>query len=237
MKNELDDGENKDIFENHICKSIEPYLEALSFFTKIKKISNAFSQKYLNNNSNPNLPYLKTINDFIDYFKENNIYTKDEDDPQKISEKLYLRNNPHKIFCFLLDELHKIFKDRNDNIDDNRDKIKAVEYDSQAAKQLFSDFMNHDKSYITELFFGQKIIIKYCKSCNLTQYIYKYIKVIPLTISSSQDIEDKLELKTLFSIIEKKFTDKYFCSMCSSKQDFNVIIKIKQKPKILIIIF
>ena len=244
MKNEIDEGNhetniyepNKDILENHACKSIEPYLDALSFFTKIETISNEFNQKYLNNNSNPNLPKFKSINEFIEFFIKNSIRTKNGDDPQKKTEKAYLRKNPHKTFCFLLDELHKIFKYEKNNQDENKDKIKAVEYDSQVAKQLFKDYMKHDKSDISELFFGQKKIIKYCKSCNLTQYIYKYIKVIPLTISSSQDTENNLGLDMLFSKIEEKFSRKYFCSMCSSMQDFNVVIKISKKPKILIVI-
>ena len=241
MKNELDEGnfetniygQNKDIIsENHVCKSIGPYLDALSFFTKIRTISNGFNQKYLSNYSNPNLPVFNSINEFIVFFKKNNIITNKEDNHQQKSEKAFLRNNPHKIFGFLLDELHKVFKYEKYNANENKDKIKPSEYDSQAAKQLFKDYIKHDKSDISELFFGQKKIIKYCKNCNLTQYMYKYIKVIPLTISSRQDRENKLELNTLFSKIEEKFTHKYFCSMCSSMEDFNVIIKISKKPKI-----
>ena len=50
-------------------QKIEPYLEALSFFTKIKSISNHFSQKYKQNNTNPNLPReYNSINDFIEDF-------------------------------------------------------------------------------------------------------------------------------------------------------------------------
>ena len=63
-----------------------------------------------------------------------------------------------------------------------------------------------------------------------SHYIYKYIKVIPLTISSSQDTK-KTELNTLLSKIEEKFTLKEFCSICLSVQDLNVTIKINKKRK------
>ena len=58
------------------------------------------------------------------------------------------------MFCFLLDELHKVFKDEKDNTNAKKDKIKTVEYDFQKVKQLFKDYMEHDKSYIGELFFA-----------------------------------------------------------------------------------
>ena len=76
-------GENKDIYENNVCRSIEPYLDALYFFTKIKEISNTFNQTKLNNISNPNLSKFKSINDFIDYFIKNNINENFDDDSQK----------------------------------------------------------------------------------------------------------------------------------------------------------
>ena len=158
----IDNKENKENYENYEKEEdIISYLNALSFFAKIKTISDY------------NLPYYNSIEHFIKYFKKYNINPQKEDDYQKISEKEYLRNNPHKIFSFFLDELHKVFKDveDSDNDNENKQKIKAVEYDSQAAKKLFMDYMEEDKSYISETFFGCKKIIKLCKNCGLTQYI------------------------------------------------------------------
>jgi len=231
----IDKKENED---NNEDESIKPYLNALTFFKKIKKIYKSFGEKFLNNNLNHNLSDIYSIEDFINYFKKNNINPQKDDDFQKKLEKENLRNNPHKIFSFFLDELHKVFKDvkNNDNDNENKQKIKAVEYDSQAAKKLFMDYMEEDKSYISETFFGCKKIVKLCKNCGLTQYIYKYIKVMPLTILYKENVEDILQLEDLFSLTEEKFTKKYFCQMCSSEQDFNVVIKMSKKPKILIII-
>lgn len=240
--NNFNDENNSEIFEEKKeSQSLKPYIEALKFFTKIKIISNHFTEKYLKNNSNKNLPKgIKSIDKFINYFIKNNIYTLNGDDSKKREEKEYLRENPDKIFNFILNELHKIFKDENNKKDDKEEESKdnenKQEYDSQAAKLKFKNFMEHDKSEIRELFFGLKKITKYCTSCSLNQYIYKYIKVIPLTIKDNANIEEVLELNNLFPSIEQKFNKKLFCSMCSSEQDFIVEIKITKKPKILIII-
>ena len=52
---------------------IYPYLEAHSFFTSIKDISNNFVQNYKNNKYYLNLPFeFNSFKDFIDYFKNLN---------------------------------------------------------------------------------------------------------------------------------------------------------------------
>ena len=67
----------------------------------------------------------------------------------------------------------------------------------------------------------------------MTQYIYKYLKYIPLDIKNiSNDINLNVCLKGIEYIIDKKC----FCQMCSSTQDFNINLKIIKKPEILIIL-
>ena len=61
-------------------KNIKPYLEALSIFIKIKKVSENFSKI----NKNKNLPYnFGSLEDFIKYFKQNILIQKG-DEPYRI---------------------------------------------------------------------------------------------------------------------------------------------------------
>ena len=210
----------------YINNKIYPYLEALSFFIKIDVISNNFVQKYDKNNCNPNIEEdIKTFEAFINYFKENNF---DDVDDQRKEQKKLLIKNPKRIYYFFLDELHKIFKDNNEEGGCN-----AVEYDNQKAKKIFRDFMQNDKSYISNLFYGEKKIEKICKNCNLRNYIYKYLRAIPLDV---EKIKGRCKLEDLINSIERQHERELFCTMCSSKQNFNVKIKITKKPKILIIV-
>ena len=206
---------------------IYPYLEALSYFNSIKEISNNFVQKYKNNNHNPNLPFeFNSFKDFIDYFKNLNFYNiNNQIENQK---KELLVKNPIKIYYDFLDELHKLFK--NNIIEKN---YNANEYDCQKAKQIFKDFAKNDKSYISDLFFGEKRIEKKCKNCNLTNYIYNYLKIIPLNVGT---IKGKCNLENLINSIQKCQDNKLFCDMCSSVQNCEIKIKITKKPKILIIL-
>ena len=219
-KNEINKKESENIY---------PYLEALSFFTNLI-ISESFSFNYANNNKNKKLPTnFNTLKNFIDYFIINNIYIKGENDPL-LKEKIYLKENPEKIFYFLLNELHKIFKSNNDEVEN---KIIAVEYDYQKALKSFIEFEKNDSSYISDLFFGRKLIIKYCKNCKMTQYINKYLKIINLNV---KNINSECTIEQLYSSLQKKFEKEALCEMCSSEQKIDFTIKIKKKPKILIFI-
>ena len=184
--------ENIEVNDINDNQKIEPYLEALSFFTKIKSISNHFSQKYKQNNTNPNIPReYNSINDFIEDFIKDYISIKEGEEKNELEAKKLLQKNPEKIFNFLLNELHKIFKDKKDD-EDNKTKIKAVEYDSQVSYNLFEEFRKKDRSEISDLFFGEKKIVKHCNNCNLTQYIFKYLKYINIDIKKC---ENQFDLK------------------------------------------
>ena len=216
-------------------KSIKPYLEALTIFTKIHKINNNFSSMYRSNNRNRNLPdHFNSLNDFINYFKKNNVLTQIGDDLQKKKEKAYIQNSPEKMFYFFLDELHKIFKKNNGEEEEkDNDKIRAIEYDRDKAYKSFNDFFIEDRSIISDLFFGIKLIKKTCRNCSMTQYNCKYIRAIPLNV---EKITSELQLENLIPTIEKKFEIEDLCQMCSNKQKLDIEISINKVPNILILI-
>ena len=216
-------------------KNIKPYLEALSIFTKIKKVSENFSKIY-ERNKNKNLSHsFDSLEDFIKYFKQNILIQKG-DDPQRIKEKNYIQKSPEKIFYFFLDELHKLFKINigEEEEESKNDKIKSIEYDRDKAHQSFNKFYKKDRSVISDLFFGKKLIIKTCKNCNMTEYNYKYLKAIPLNLINI--ISEEIELEQFFVSLEKFFEKEDLCQICSNKQKFNVQIKIDKKPDILIFV-
>ena len=238
MKQTFNDSNSDDHIDIEIYKSknrkykdseIYPYLEALSFFTSIKEITNNFVQKYKKNNRNPNLPLqFNSFKDFIDYFKEKNFYDVNN---QRKEQKELLVKNPIKIYYYFLDELHKIFKD---NYEENKiEGNNAAEYNIKGAKKIFKDFAQNDKSFISELFFGEKRISKKCQNCNLKTYIYKYLKAIPLNVEAIKGIYN---LGDLINSIQRQHANRVFCSMCSNIQDSEVKIKITKKPQILIIL-
>ena len=204
-----------DVIKNN--KLNEPYFKALSFFTK----DNNITENYKNNYKQLNFSQ-KTLEEFIEYFKEN------INEGNKEKEKFL--NHPNNIFCFFLDELHKLCKNNKEEIDR---KIDAPEQDPKKALNLFDNFTKNDFSYISENFFGKKLIIKTCKTCYTTYYLYEYIKVIPLDIKENTR---ETNLERCLNNFERKFESSYFCQMCSSHQKCNISIKIYEKPNILIII-
>ena len=238
MKQTFNDSNSDDHIDIEIYKSknrkykdseIYPYLEAFSFFTSIQEITNNFVQKYKKNNRNPNLPLqFNSFKAFIDYFKEKNFY--DINNQRKEQNELLVKN-PIKIYYYFFNELHKIFKD---NYEENKNEgNNAAEYNIKGAKKIFKDFAQNDKSFISELFFGEKRISKKCQNCNLKTYIYKYLKAIPLNVEAIKGI---CNLGDLINSIQRQHDNRVFCSMCSNIQDSEVKIKITKKPQILIIL-
>ena len=222
-------------YNDEYMQGIGPYLESLSFFSKVPEISDEFGSKYSQNNKNPNLPEkCDSINDFITEFIENSILKNgNEDNNMEFKEKkeISFEENPDKIFTFLLDELHKIFK----NDFNEEDKINAIEYDENKAKITFEEFIKNNNSIISDLFYGTKFIQKYCLNCRLTQYIYKYLKCITLDLKNIKD-DVNVDLQYFIKNIQNVKTKTEFCPMCSSDQKKEIKISITKKPKILIII-
>ena len=165
--------EGNDFIKNN--KSNEPYFKALSFFTKDNNITENYKKNYKQLNFSQ-----KTLEEFIEYFKEN-INEGNE-------EKEKFLNHPNKIFCFFLDQLHKLCKINKEEIDrkiDVPDNPKKVLY-------LFKDFVKNGNSYISDNFFGKELIIKTCKNCYTSYYSFQYIKIIQLDIKDNK-IETNLE--------------------------------------------
>ena len=226
---------HKVFYNDEYMQGIDPYLESLTFFTKVPEISKEFSSKYKENNKNPNLPdEFDSIDEFIQYFIDLSILgNKNADDNSEFEEKekISFEKNPEKIFSFLLEELHKIFKKNSDE----EDNIKAPEYDKNKAYKVFNDFIQNDNSIISDLFFGEKLIQKYCNNCQLERYLYKYLEIISLNLNS-QNHDINIDLEKILTKIEEKFEKNDFCPICSSTQKTRIKIKITKRPKILIII-
>ena len=230
---------NKVNYNNDYMQGIDPYIESLNFFTKIPEISKEFKSKYKENNRNPNLPSeFNSIDEFIQYFLENNILKNeggaDFEEKEKENEKNKFEENPQKMFDFLLQEIHKIFK-INSNEEDNNQRERAPEYDQNKAQIAFNEFVQKDYSIISDLFFGAKLIQKYCNNCQLEQYIYKYLKFIKIDLKDIKE-NGRINLEDLLEKALIKFEDNKFCSMCSNKQSSTLKITITKYPKILIII-
>ena len=91
-----------DVIKNN--KLNEPYFKALSFFTK----DNNITENYKNNYKQLNFSQ-KTLEEFIEHPKENT--------NEGNQEKEKFLNHPNKIFCFFLDQLHKLCKINKEEID------------------------------------------------------------------------------------------------------------------------
>ena len=208
---------------------INPYLESFSFF----KDNAQLKQKFLHLNSsvqNDKLTedfYLNYIQEFIHNIKLNIIESSEKDKQINI-----FQTKPKIIFDCLLNELHKIFGGK----EIYATKIKSKELNKENANNIFKKFKENDKSYISDNFFGVKLIEKKCNECNMTQYTYKYLKTIPIKVSDIKD-DTILDIEKYLKKIQRKFPSEDFCTMCSSKRKLNVRIKIVNFPKILILVF
>ena len=208
---------------------INPYLESFSFF----KDNAQLKQKFLNLNSSVQNDKLTEdfcsnyIQEFIHNIKLNIIESSEKDKQINI-----FQTKPKIIFDCLLNELHKIFGGK----EIYATKIKSKELNRENANNIFKKFKENDKSYISDNFFGVKLIEKKCNECNMTQYTYKYLKTIPIKVSDIKD-DTILDIEKYLKKIQRKFPSEDFCTMCSSKRELNVRIKIVNFPKILILVF
>lgn len=211
--------------------NIDPYLRALDFFKKVPEISTKFKEQYKKYNQKQNNSLQdKSFEDFIELFKNTDICINEDDNDEAINDKNSYYQKPEKIFNYFLDQLHMIFRNNTENIER---KTASLETDQKVAIQLFEEFDNKNDSYIKNSFFGKKIIIKRCTKCSMTYYYYNYLKTISLNI---KDSNIDYHLVTCLRNIERNFDEEFFCPMCSSKQMFNMSIKILEKPQYLIII-
>ena len=214
--------ENKNI-EKH---NINPYIESFSFF----KDDIHLKQKFLNINSSVQNDKL-TEDFYSSYIQEliENIKINIQESTEK--ENIF-QTEPKIIFDCLLNELHKIFGGK----EINSSKLKSKELNKESAYNIFKKFKDNDRSYISDNFFGVKLIEKNCKECKMTQYTYKYLKTIPIKVSDIND-DTILDIEKYLKKIQRKFPKEDFCPMCSHKNNLNIRIKIVNFPKILILVF
>lgn len=227
--------ENEFYQNKKLNNNINPYLEALNFFTQKDEISNNFSKVYADRNKNPKFPNnFDSLKDFIIYFQKKCIKINEKDNPLEKRDKANFIKSPEKIFYSFLDELHKLFRTNIEGEEKKENnKIKAIEYDSDNAYNSFKEFCERDRSLISDLFFGIKLIKKTCKNCSMTQYKFRYIKAIPLNI---QNITKNVKLELLIPSLEKCFEIEDFCQMCSNRQTLKVVVNIIKVPENLILI-
>ena len=216
-----------------ISNKQNPYLEALSIFGKIKFITEEFPIKLKEKEKEiidlP--PNIESIKDFIEYFKNN--YDKSKDGSEIKNQKFV--QNPQKIFYFFLGQLHLIFNPNiNGNDEQYYERTHAPEYSASGAKLLFNRIYEKDQSKIKDIFYGQKLIIIHCNDCSSTNYLFKYLKLLPLNLGK---IDGEIKLLDLIESLENKNNNDIIpCSMCN-KKCCNITLKLAKKPKILIILF
>ena len=203
--------------ENIIKKNIDitPFIESFSFFEMDNNINNEYNKICANDQNQQNL------SDYINEIKNNSILNDNT-----------LKNEPQKAFIHFLNILHQKLKENKTK----ENKIKSAEINKENARNLFYEFKESDKSYISENFFGIKSIEKNCKTCHMTQYIYKYIKAIQITISDINE-ENVIDFdKCLKKLDNSKFDREDFCPICSSNQKHEICLNIEEYPKNIIFI-
>ena len=194
---------------------ISQYLESFNFFADNEPLNRTY------NLLREQVREEKTFSEFIEKIKE------------FIKEDENLKSSPQKAFKCFLDVLHSKFQK---NAGDDT-KIKSAEMNRENAFKLFKQFMKKDRSIISEKFFGIKLIEKKCKNCNLTKFLFKYLKTITIGVS---DINENCKLnieKCLKKMTKTKFDKNISCSMCSSTQEHEINIEIVEFPYIMILIF
>ena len=198
---------------------IEPYLQSFSFFSNNDSLKAKYNEIYKQD------PNKIELSNFIDEIKNNDILQNNK-----------LKNNPQKLFDYFLGELHKKFKNIDDEEEEKENLNKGAEINKENAFLLFKNFMDNDKSFISENFFGIKLITKTCQVCNISQYLFKYMKSIKINIVDI-DEENELDLEKIFKkMTNSKANKNDFCPICSSNQNLEISFEITKCPKIIIFI-
>ena len=195
--------------------NINPYLDSFSFFANKDNLNKKYEA--LSEEKKIEKSFSKLIEEIKKFIESEDI----------------LKSSPQNAFKCLLDNLHRIF--RNDEGDGS--KIKSAEINRENAFNLFKRFSQKDKSIISEDFFGIKLIEKKCKTCNITNYSFKYLKVIEINVEDNKE-NLKLNIENcLKKITTTKFEKDSFCTICSENQIHEIKIEIIKFPKIIILIF
>lgn len=204
---------------------IMPYTDSFLFFLNYEPMNSKYKTNFNRFMNDDNF-----LSDFL--YKFNRKIIVDESDNEEIKQKkLIFQKSPQKAFNILLSELHKMYIGK----EINNYKTKTAEKNKENAYLLFKKYIEQDKSFISENFYGIKSIEKKCKICKNTNYIYKYLKTIPITIKNITE-ETRIDFEKCIKQIQKKFTMKEFCPFCADKENLEIKIKIEKYPKLLIFV-
>ena len=209
--------------------------EVFSSFILLKIFNDYFAKM----EKEPNNKIYPLSNIFYNLFHKNIKKSNCPIEFQKIiisKNKENLIENSSQLFNFLLEELHNELKDfdnktiKNNIIQEKNDlEIKEIN-----AYKIFKSKRQNDTSFIQNLFFGVKKIIKTCQSCGNETYKFEYFKFCPFDI---QKIEGMVHIKDLYENIQREFySSEYNCQICQQNK-LRIKIEIYEEPEILILFF
>ena len=217
--------------KNEILYDILPYVDSFLFFLNYEPLKTKYKNIYNEIQDDEGI-----INNFLsNYIREiiyNHILINNTENEEKKQQKIIFKKSPQKIFDFLLNELHKIYFGKEIN---NTFKIKPEKNTKEKAYDTFKNFMEQDKSYISENFYGIKSIEKKCLECKSVVYIYKYLKAIPIKIKDIKE-ENDIDFEKCIKKIQSKFNREELCPLCSKKSNMEIKIRIEKFPKIMIFV-
>jgi len=202
---------------------VEPYIDAVSFIgcdpDLLKGIKKTELKQELDEKNQ----------DLTEYIEEKiNKLINPDNEKDKETSKPY-RNNPDRIFNFIFTHLHNLFG--KNNISNKGSE--SAEINDETALEIFNKFAEEDKTIISELYYGKKLVTKYCGKCKMTQYSYIYQRAIPLNLKGyKSDIYLENEINDLVI----KSEEKEFCPFCSVERNLKITKTIKENPKTMIIV-
>ena len=204
---------------------VEPYIDALSIIGNNLEISKEI-------NLNPILKKKFSNKSLDEYNKEriNNIIDNFDDNKNNEKTSKNFKEKPYTMFNNIFTDLHRLFGgDRVKNTG-----LESAQINNEAALDTFNQYVEDDKTIISELFYGIKKEEKFCKTCKITQYNYIYQRAIDLNMEKyERDINLEDEINKLIS--EEK--NKEFCPICSEKRNLEITKTTIELPKIIVIVF
>ena len=237
----LDDNNNSNISNqsnngnyinnnNNYTNDISNIISLLDCLKNITKLKNYF----IDNN---NIMYKLYSKFFYDFLLTNN---KEYLIKKFISEKNYLKDNIKLIECFI-DKMHSEL-----NIKENKIKEKTI-YENKHLSEIvnicINDFVNNNKSIISDLFYFEKITVMLCKQCgiknNKMQFINKLVfdleEVRKYKAGKYDFFENINIIDCLKYFIAKDLIKKILCKNCNT-ENLESINKINSPPEILLIV-
>jgi len=204
---------------------VEPYIDALSIIG-----NNLYLLEEIN--LNPILKKKISNKSLDEYNKEriNNIIY--DIDNNKNNEKICknFKEKPYTMFNNIFTDLHRLFGgDRVQNTG-----LESAQINNEAAFDTFNQYIEEDKTIISELFYGKKKEEKFCKTCKITQYNYIYQRAIDLNM---EKYKSDINLEDEINKLNSKEKNKEFCPICSEIRNLEITKTTIELPKIMVIVF